>query len=97
MKKWNFTERIENVTLFQFYTVEAETEAEALAMVMGGQGFIESFIDASESGDISLDDVEDILENDPEFDSAGFSIADGFEDTEEDTHHCDDPSCNCSI
>ena len=97
MKKWNFTERIENVTLFQFYTVEAETEAEALAMVMGGHGFTESFIDASESGDISLDDVEDILENDPEFDSAGFSIADRFEDTEEDTHHCDDPSCNCSI
>lgn len=97
MKKWHFTERIENVTLFQYYTVEAETEAEALAMVMGGQGFIESFIDANESGDISLDDVEDILENDPEFDSAGFSIADRFEDTEEDTHHCDDPSCNCSI
>ena len=46
---------------------------------------------------IGLDDVEDIPENDPEFDSAGFSIADRFEDTEEDTHHCDDPGCNCSI
>ena len=97
MKKWNFTERIENVTLFQYYTVEAETEAEALAMVMGGQGFEESYYDVREAGDITLDDVEDILENDPEFDSAGFSIADRFEDTEEGTHHCDDPSCNCSI
>ena len=97
MKKWHFTERIENVTLFQYYTVEAETEAEALAMVMGGYGFEESYYDVREPGDISLDDVEDIPENDPEFDSAGFSIADRFEDTEEGTHHCDDPSCNCSI
>ena len=40
---------------------------------------------------------EQIKENEPEFDSAGFSIADRFEDTEEDTHHCDDPGCNCSI
>jgi len=39
----------------------------------------------------------DELDAEPEFDSAGFSIADRFEDTEEDTHHCDDPSCNCSI
>ena len=57
MKKWHFTERIENVTLFQYYTVEAETEAEALAMVMGGQGFEESYYDVREPGDISLDDV----------------------------------------
>ena len=59
MKKWHFTERIENVTLFQYYTVEAETEAEALAMVMGGQGFEESYYDVTESGDITLDDVTD--------------------------------------
>lgn len=59
MKKWHFTERIENVTLFQFYTVEAETEAEALAMVMGGYGFEDSFIDGCEPGDITLEDVED--------------------------------------
>ena len=39
----------------------------------------------------------DALDDEPEFDSAGFSIADRFEDTEEDTHHCDDPGCNCSI
>ena len=57
MKKWHFTERIENVTSFQYYTVEAETEAEALAMVMGGQGFEESYYDVRESGDITLDDV----------------------------------------
>lgn len=97
MKKWNFTERIENATVLQFYTVEAETEAEALALVQNGHGFVDSYVDACQSGDISLDDVEDIPENDPEFDSAGFSIADRFEDTEEDTHHCDDPGCNCSI
>ena len=39
----------------------------------------------------------DALDDEPEFDSAGFSIAERFEDTEEDTHHCDDPGCNCSI
>ena len=34
----------------------------------------------------------------PEFDSAGFSIADRFDDNEdESTHHCDDLDCNCSI
>ena len=67
MKKWNFTERIENVTLFQYYTIEAETEEEALALVRAGHGFVESYYDVCESGDISLDDVEDIPENDPEF------------------------------
>jgi hypothetical protein len=36
------------------------------------------------------------LDNNPNFtDSAGFSIAD--REDEEDSHHCDDPSCNCSI
>lgn len=67
MKTWNFTERIENVVLFQYYTVEAETEEEALALVQAGHGFVESYYDVTESGDITLDDVEDILENDPEF------------------------------
>ena len=33
----------------------------------------------------------------PEFDSAGFSLADNFEDDDEGSHHCDDPGCNCSI
>lgn len=35
----------------------------------------------------------------PEFDSAGFSVADRFDDDDEDesTHHCDDLDCNCSI
>ena len=58
-KTWNFTERIENVTLFQYYTVEAETEEEALALVQSGHGFVESYYDVRESGDISLDDVID--------------------------------------
>ena len=32
----------------------------------------------------------------PEYDSAGFSIADRMQE-EEQSHHCDDLSCNCSI
>jgi len=37
------------------------------------------------------------IDDDPNFtDSAGFSIADRWDD-EEGSHHCDDPSCNCSI
>ena len=32
----------------------------------------------------------------PEFDSAGFSLGDNFDD-DEGSHHCDDPGCNCSI
>ena len=58
-KTWNFTERIENVTLFQYYTVEAATEAEALALVQNGHGFVESYYDVRESGDITLEDVTD--------------------------------------
>jgi len=43
----------------------------------------------------ALNRLVDELDAGPEFDSAGFSIADRFEDTEEGTHHCDDLSCNC--
>ena len=32
-----------------------------------------------------------------EYDGAGFTIEDREEDPEELTHHCDEPSCNCSI
>jgi len=47
-----------------------------------------------ETNTIKPEDEED---EDPDFtDSAGFSIADR-EDEEEGSHHCDDPSCNCSI
>ena len=59
MKKWHFTERIENVTLFQYYTVEAETEEEAWLMVAEGKGFEESYYDVPDGGDITLDDVTD--------------------------------------
>ena len=43
--------------------------------------------------------LEEYEDQGPEFDSAGFSVADRFQDEDEDegTHHCDDPSCNCSI
>lgn len=33
----------------------------------------------------------------PQYDGAGFSIEDREDDDEEQSHHCDDPSCNCSI
>ena len=57
MKKWHFTERIENVTVLQFYTVEAETEAEALALVQNGHGFVDSWTDPGVTGDITLEDT----------------------------------------
>jgi hypothetical protein len=57
MKKWHFTERIENVTVLQFYTVEAETEAEALALVQNGHGFVDSWTDPGVTGDITLVDT----------------------------------------
>ena len=56
-KTWNFTERIENVTVLQFYSVEAETEAEALAMVESGHGFVDSYTDPGVTGDITLVDT----------------------------------------
>jgi hypothetical protein len=97
MKKlFKFEQKIP-ATIFQYFEVEAETEEEALAMVQEGCGFKNSFTDSNEDGDYELYDTEDLPENDPEFDSAGFSIADRFKDTEEDTHHCDDPGCNCSL
>ena len=41
--------------------------------------------------------TEDELEDSgPEFDSAGFTASDRMQE-EEDSHHCDDLSCNCSI
>jgi hypothetical protein len=40
----------------------------------------------------------DNMNDEPEFDSAGFSIADRFgDDDEEGSHHCDDLDCNCSF
>ena len=95
-KLFKFEQKIP-ATIIQYFEVEAETEAEALAMVQSGEGFQESFTDSAGDSDYELYDVEDIPEIDPEFDSAGFSIADRFEDDEEGTHHCDDPGCNCSI
>jgi hypothetical protein len=37
------------------------------------------------------------VEDEPKFDSAGFSIEDRMQDWDEDSHHCDDLDCNCSI
>ena len=54
----------------------------------------EEFIDGN-GDDCIVVELEE-LDDDPNFtDSAGFSIAD--RDEEESSHHCDDPSCNCSI
>ena len=42
--------------------------------------------------------IKPASDDEPEFDSAGFSIADRFgDDDEEGSHHCDDLDCNCSF
>jgi hypothetical protein len=95
MKVFRFEERIKTV-ITQYYEVVAETEEEALALVQAGHGFQEAFTEDNTPGELELYDVDE-LDDDPNFtDSAGFSIADR-EDEEEGSHHCDDPSCNCSI
>ena len=59
MKKlFKFEQKIP-ATIVQYFEVEAETEAEALAMVMDGQGFQEAFTDSNGDGDYELYDVED--------------------------------------
>jgi hypothetical protein len=59
MKKlFKFEQKIP-ATIFQYFEVEAETEAEALAMVMDGQGFQEAFTDSNGDGDYELYNVED--------------------------------------
>ena len=58
-KLFKFEQKIPAV-IVQYYEVEAETEAEALAMVQSGEGFQESFTDTEEDGDYELYDVEDI-------------------------------------
>jgi hypothetical protein len=95
MKVFRFKECIETV-ITQYYEVVAETEEEALALVQDGQGFQEAFTEDNTPGEFELYDFDE-LGDDPNFtDSAGFSIADR-EDEEEESHHCDDPGCNCSI
>ena len=46
---------------------------------------------------VRFEDLVPFEDQGPEYDGAGFSIEDREEDPEELTHHCDDPSCNCSI
>jgi len=46
---------------------------------------------------IKFKDLVPFEDQGPEYDGAGFSIEDREEDPEELTHHCDEPSCNCSI
>lgn len=59
MKKlFKFEQKIP-ATIFQYFEVEAETEAEALAMVQSGKGFQEAFTDNNGDGDYELYDVED--------------------------------------
>lgn len=44
-----------------------------------------------------FEDLIEFEDQGPQYDGAGFSIEDREDDDEELTHHCDDPSCNCSI
>ena len=61
MKKFKFEERIP-ATIIQCYEVIAETEEEALSMVMNGYGFVDSYTQEDEGGPTELDlyDTEDI-------------------------------------
>ena len=62
MKKlFKFEERIP-ATLIQSYEVIAETEEEALSMVMNGEGFVDSYTQEDQSGPVELDlyDTEDL-------------------------------------
>ena len=46
---------------------------------------------------VKFKDLVPFEDQGPEYDGAGFTIEDREEDPEELTHHCDEPSCNCSI
>lgn len=59
MKTFRFKKRIP-ATLIEYYEVKAETEEEALEMVMNGEGFEESFTrTGNDQADVDLYDVED--------------------------------------
>jgi len=44
-----------------------------------------------------FEDLVPFKDQGPEYDGAGFRIEDREEDPELQSHHCDEPSCNCSI
>jgi hypothetical protein len=95
MKVFKFEKRIP-ATRVEYYEVTAKTEAEAFALVRAGNGFQESFTDTVD-GEVELE-LYDTDEVEPEVDSAGYSIADRYQDDDDEaSHHCDDPSCNCSL
>jgi len=104
------------------YTIEGENgEGYVVTMHDSFMDFITGEIQVVDFNNDEVNDKElidelitliEASENGPEFDSAGFSIADRFEDEvgeglrhcgddyyndEEESHHCDDPGCNCSI
>jgi len=59
MKVFKFEKRIP-ATLVEFYEVKAETEEEALYMVMDGEGFQEAFTDTRDSEiEVELYDTDD--------------------------------------
>ena len=111
MKKFIVTEE-RLVTAIWTYEVEAETEAEALEQVQNGNITPnEMKVDDNWDWDENLSkyDVEELIDEGPEYDSAGFTEADRIVDgsyrvksnitipDNYNSHHCDDPSCNCSI
>ncbi len=62
MKKvFKFEERIP-ATIIQNYTVIAETEEEALAMVQDGQGFVYAYTRTDGFGEFELYDTEELPE-----------------------------------
>jgi hypothetical protein len=59
MKVFKFEKRIP-ATIVEFYEVTAESEDEALDMVMDGKGFLEAFRDTDPSAmEVELYDTED--------------------------------------
>jgi hypothetical protein len=60
MKVYKFEKRIP-ATLVEYYEVKAETEEEALYLVMDGEGFQEAFTDTYEGEvEVELYDTEDL-------------------------------------
>ena len=103
MKKFIVTEE-RLVTAIWTYEVDAETEAEALEQVQNGN-ITPNKMEIDDNWDwdenLSKYDVEELIDEGPEYDSAGYTEADRVKSniTLDDlpTHHCDDPNCNCSM
>lgn len=93
MKKFSILESKHAIQCWR-YEVEAESQEEAIEKIRNGEVDSDDYWvddDPFESFEYEVESEEEV---EPEFDSAGFSIADREEDPEQ-SHHCDDLDCNC--